>query len=562
MAVADELTRTLQALRQMASSEQRSAAETLLRRAADRRLRVVVAGEAKRGKSTLLNRLLGRELLPTGVLPVTAISTLVRPGEKDELRVAYRDGRVERYGLDRLGEFVSERANPNNRLGVDTVEAVLTDGSLAGAGVELVDTPGTGSVFEHNTRTARDTYVELDAVIMVVTASPPMSAAERDLLREVAAHSVRTFVVVNKADQLSADELAEAVAFTRQLCADVGLSDPLVYAMSARDADAGFAAFRHDFVRYLAEHGRTDVEDALRGHAVRLARTMRDESAVELRAVDLARSDAGAQVAAFAVVLSELRARSAELTDRCKTTQGRLRRELDESAHELVQDVADRCRGEAQRALFEPTANAETIDERGHALIERVVGESVLQWREERARVLESRLAELVERVEAERLEQLGALRAAASAQLDLAVAATIEPLPLQASRRFWLDFTAAPAVELPGAQLVRRHGFGAVRRARQRVLEDIVFLSDRQVGRVRADLQDRLDETVRRIVAALRSHHADVLTGLQAALDRATAAGTVGAAQAEEELQRLHERLATIDAIIEQLREATTSGE
>jgi ribosome biogenesis GTPase A len=49
------------------------------------RLRVLVVGEAKRGKSTLVNALLGREVLPAGVTPLTAVATTVRYG--DDLRL-------------------------------------------------------------------------------------------------------------------------------------------------------------------------------------------------------------------------------------------------------------------------------------------------------------------------------------------------------------------------------------------------------------------------------------------------------------------------------------------
>lgn len=42
------------------------------------RLRVLVVGEAKRGKSTLINALLGRDVLPSGVTPLTAVATTVR----------------------------------------------------------------------------------------------------------------------------------------------------------------------------------------------------------------------------------------------------------------------------------------------------------------------------------------------------------------------------------------------------------------------------------------------------------------------------------------------------
>jgi ribosome biogenesis GTPase A len=68
---------------QLAALQDRLAAE---------RLRVVVAGEANRGKSTLINALLGRSRLPTGVTPVTTIVTAVRYGDDPHADVRFLDG--------------------------------------------------------------------------------------------------------------------------------------------------------------------------------------------------------------------------------------------------------------------------------------------------------------------------------------------------------------------------------------------------------------------------------------------------------------------------------------
>ena len=94
----------------------------------------------------------------------------------------------------------------------------------------------------------------MDAAVFVLTADPPVSASERDLLEQVARLSVTTFAVLNKADRLDEPELAEAVEFTRRVLGEAGHPGP-VYPMSARGAvggtDAGFAAFQADFTAYL-----------------------------------------------------------------------------------------------------------------------------------------------------------------------------------------------------------------------------------------------------------------------------------------------------------------------
>lgn len=145
--------------------------------AADR-IRVLVAGEAKRGKSTIVNALLGRAVLPTGVTPVTAVATVVRYGTPERLTASYADGRSREHGLDVLPTLVTERGNPGNRLGLSSVTVHLA--GLLSQGVEIVDTPGAGSVYEHNTAEADRALETTDAAVFVLTADPPMDSVDMD----------------------------------------------------------------------------------------------------------------------------------------------------------------------------------------------------------------------------------------------------------------------------------------------------------------------------------------------------------------------------------------------
>ena len=71
--------------------DQRRLAEEAADKLADSVVYVAVVGEFKRGKSSLINALLGDEVLPTGVTPVTAAPTLVRFGEVPRATVRLSD---------------------------------------------------------------------------------------------------------------------------------------------------------------------------------------------------------------------------------------------------------------------------------------------------------------------------------------------------------------------------------------------------------------------------------------------------------------------------------------
>jgi hypothetical protein len=160
----------------------------------DARLRMLVAGEAKRGKSTLVNALLGRDVLPAGVTPLTALPTTVRYGQDENVSAVFTDGRAERFPLAALEDLVTERRNPANCRQLSAV-TVLLDVPVLARGVKLVDTPGTGSVNTHNTAAAEAALETMDAAVFVLTADPPMSASERELMARVADRSVRVFLV-------------------------------------------------------------------------------------------------------------------------------------------------------------------------------------------------------------------------------------------------------------------------------------------------------------------------------------------------------------------------------
>jgi len=84
-------------------------------RLAATRLRVAVVGEATRGKSTLINALLGHAVLPAGETPLTTVVTTVRHGQDPHAEVRFLDGHEETHPLAALVDLVAEAGNPRNR---------------------------------------------------------------------------------------------------------------------------------------------------------------------------------------------------------------------------------------------------------------------------------------------------------------------------------------------------------------------------------------------------------------------------------------------------------------
>jgi hypothetical protein len=191
-------------------------ARDLAARVSEGRFYVACIGQFKRGKSTLINALIGAPILPVGFIPVTAVPTVIRFGERASARVRGRDGSWREIAVRDLGEYVSEEHNPENAKGIAGVEVFVPSPMLA-SGMCLVDTPGLGSVFTGNTAATESFIPHIDAALVVIGADPPLAGEELALVETVGRNVEDLILVINKADRTTDEERAAAADFTRQL---------------------------------------------------------------------------------------------------------------------------------------------------------------------------------------------------------------------------------------------------------------------------------------------------------------------------------------------------------
>lgn len=231
----------------------------LQRKISERTFNLVVAGQFKRGKSSVINALLGESLLPAGVIPLTSVVTVIRAGATRSVRVELLDGTSREISLEELPNYVTERGNPNN---VKSVRQVVIDhpSSWLVSGLQLVDTPGIGSVYEHNTDITCDYLPQADAVLFIASVEQPLSRAELDFLISIREYAGKVFCLLNKTDHLRREELVESLKFAAEaIHAALGTSVP-VFPVSARLA----LESKLDRVVDIGQSGFVDFENALR----------------------------------------------------------------------------------------------------------------------------------------------------------------------------------------------------------------------------------------------------------------------------------------------------------
>lgn len=183
---------------------------------------VAVIGEFNSGKSTFINAMLGERLLPMGITPTTEYVELVRYGETTTYKPIVRPDGIRQW------------THPNT----------------GGVGVAIVDTPGTGSVFEKHEKTAKTFLHRSDLVIFLMNAKQAFAENERIYLELVKQYAKKVVVVLNQIDLLSPSELAEVRRFVESQIKEKLDLQPLFFTVSAKKAleegnsDSSFGAIR------------------------------------------------------------------------------------------------------------------------------------------------------------------------------------------------------------------------------------------------------------------------------------------------------------------------------
>jgi len=332
-------------------------------------LRVAALGQFKRGKSTLLNALLGARVLPTGVTPVTALSTFIGAGDSTRLTIAFRGGKKatvtaiasEVPGV--LERYVSETQNPHNRLGVASV-AVEVRSDFLDEGIVLVDTPGVGSTFLHNTRAAEAVLSECDAALFVLSADPPITETEVNYLDKVRKLIPSVFFVLNKVDLLDAAEKNTAGRFLAGVLAERRPTDSpdRIFALSAKQAlqakltnDAGaleasgLPRLEQLLAGELAREKRAILLATGRLRLISLVGELLFQSELERKALLTPEEELKRKAATFEASVANFEAERQRLSDLLSIDCKRLLKELDAETDR----VWDEARGEVRRVVAE-----------------------------------------------------------------------------------------------------------------------------------------------------------------------------------------------------------------
>jgi GTP-binding protein EngB required for normal cell division len=222
----------------------------LMARLAEDRFTIVFAGKFSRGKSSLINALLGANWLPTGIVPLTSVITFVRYGSSQRVLLEYEGTRLRgEIKLADLEQYVTERGNPGNVKRIRGAE-IQVPAELLRRGIFIVDTPGLGSAILENSRTTEQFIPEIDVLVLVTSHDSPMSEDEIRFLRQASQSISTIFLAINKKDTAAPelrDEILQFASETARRALGEGFTN--MFSVSARDGLAAKQMHNQDDLR-------------------------------------------------------------------------------------------------------------------------------------------------------------------------------------------------------------------------------------------------------------------------------------------------------------------------
>lgn len=563
--------------------------EDLKQQLKDERFYLAVLGQFKRGKSTLINALLGHPLLPMSILPLTSIPTFLRYDQYLHAKVYFQDegppqvldGEKAASGLtDFLAQYVTEESNPHNRLGVSHVE-VFHSSSLLQDGVIVIDTPGIGSTFRHNTEMTLNLLPQCDAALFIVSSDPPITAVEVEFLKEVKSRVARLFFVLNKVDHLNEDEREIALHFLKTtLQEQVGMpyQEPLILSVSSRQgleaktledwalwASSGLQALENHLLGFLASEKHLALQEAIAQKTVDIL----DDA---LMRIQLVRSS-------LEMPISKLEARLMLFQMKVK-----------EAGSQLVSSQ-DLLEGDKKRTVALLETLAENLRHAAHSHLRFIIRESLEKagdgWTEELAthvlaeaipvffehhmgtlvHTVEEKLKELL-RLHEERVNGLiESIRQAASELFEIPYHPLTRREGFQEIRQpYWVTRKWSCSLSLLPEGFLDRFLPGALRRSRilRRLSQHVESLTAQNVEDIRWPLFQHLNETFYRFGATLRERLEETIVSLHGAIRAAQDKRLDNESSTAEEIQTLEltaTRLEVIQSRLKTFRPAATGA-
>lgn len=561
--------------------------EELSKRLVEGRFRLAVLGQFKRGKSTLLNALIGEPLLPTGVLPLTAVPIQLRGGPLRKIWITLSNGeRTEHTGSTEvlrnvLERYATERGNPGNRLGIIQVD-VEHPSPLLTRGLEILDTPGVGSTVIQNTQAARAILPACDAAVFILSPDPPITEVEVQFLKAVRVAAARILFVLTKADLLSPADQKDILTFLQHVLSEqAGFSpDERIFVVSARLAlearlagdhtlwaKSGLALFEQHLAEFLVTDKMAALHEAIQRKGARLVNEALFTLDLQRKALVLPRQELTRRAERFDAQLSALDGERLYFRDRLDGDRRRLLQEVHDwttAMGELARKALEACLNTVRQASG-PEASLTRRQEKIRAALAEEALRVFTQQADDLLQMVNARFQSIQDAHNREMNKLIDQVRRTAANLFDVPhlenVAmhelAIIREAPIFTQR--WITSFTEQAASwfirlLPPALRARRLD--------EQLHQEIEYLVARNTGELRWAMQQNLEDAFRAFAGRLEKQLDDTIetirTSIRQVMDRQAQRDAAETPELER-LERCRERLVQLLAVLSPPGEAAT---
>jgi small GTP-binding protein len=526
---------------------------------------LAVLGQFKRGKTTLINALLGSQLLPTAVVPLTSIITLIKYGKNLYIEVLFKNGIRKEITLEELPEYVTERGNPENQKGVQYVE-VHYDSPYLRDGVQIIDTPGIGSTYQHNTAVTYSYLSKVDAAVLLVGVDPPISQVEYDFLNDIRKYVNKIFFLQNKIDQMDEKDRAESLEFTKQVIEErVGLKDIKIFPISAKQALEGrlnndkeklerslivdFERALNDFL--MKEKGKALLSSVL-SNTLKILSDEVMSIELEMKGISMPLEELKEKIDEFNIQKEKIRQDKEDFDYLLKgekeklisVLESDLKDFVEEKTLELIKKMEEHYKKHKDKGKIELT---KAIDQAMRQEVEDIFNE----WRILEEGKLSQEFENISRRFSSKANEIITYIKKLSSDIFDIKVEtfSNIETLTTESYFHYRIEalFDTTLALEVLPFALP---GFLFRKMALRRMLEQCREELDRNAGRIRYDFLERIEKSLQKFRNELFSRIDATLIGIESALERALVERQAGEEKVTLAKSNLEEQAAVLNRI------------
>ncbi len=490
-------------------------------------------------------------MLPSAVIPLTSIITKLVYNQNKGADVIFNSNKSEHIPIDEISEYVTEKNNPKNIKGINFVEAGYPSEYLR-QGIVLIDTPGIGSTFEHNTASAYNFLPQMDAGIFVISVDPPLSDAEYRYLDSIKAYIDRIFFLLNKIDTMSEQECEESLNFTKALIEKkLSIKGVRIFPVSAKQAldaklskntylyeKSGFRKFEDGLDQFIKQDKLETLIASTKNKTINLSKELMVNIHLIIKAANSTIDELKNKISMLRSEVGKIEKKHREMTVLLEGEIRSLKTDIENAIDHLIAMSSETLK-QGIASLSLNNKNKKEIVEFLNNYLKQGIEKTFSTWFKTEEQNVSDNISKILMDYAKAVEEEINNVKQAAANLFDISIEQYEGIAELDTYSRLWYKVDDILTWGIDNIPLVLPKFFFInyiTKQTENRIDEEI----DRNAGRARYDLFRRIDSTKEKFIDEMESRKSTVTGGILSAVTRAEQLKTMNEPDAQGKLKTL----------------------